>query len=213
MDILLLTIIFLSIILLLIGLYKKYKKLIYFSIFCIICVIAYVLIRKYILDSKKEDFVNFSFKRDDQNVKESPEIYCGESKRLPKNYDAMGTRYRCMKKGIGIGMNLPDEQREEFLSKPKDTTIEKEKLYCGNDLLLPENYDRFGSKKECLRKGVGVGLGMPQQKRLRAQQKSTSKLGKREIMDLARRLKIDTDDLTRKQSVLRIANRLLQLNT
>jgi hypothetical protein len=186
------------------------KKLFYLSNFIIFCVLIYLIYKNFFIEPVKENYLNFNFRNDNENIREKPEIYCGDSRRLPQKYDIMGTRYTCMKKGIGIGMNLPDESREEFINKPR---VQKdEKAYCGNDLLLPENYTRFGTKKECLRKGVGVGLGMPQEKRRIAQQKTSQKLGKREIMELAQRLKINTDDLTRRQSIIRIANRLIQLN-
>ena len=202
------------ILLLLFAIYTKRKKLICFSLFFIFCIVSYVIYKKIFSIRKSTTIENFEFKfrNDAENVRESPEMYCGDSNVLPRKYDVAGTRYSCMKKGIGIGMNLPDENREEFLNKPRDTSSVKEKVYCGNDLLLPEGYARFGKRKECLQKGVGVGLAMPQEKRLKAQRKASPKLGKREIMELASRLKIDTDDLTRRQSIMRIANRLLQLN-
>ena len=33
-------------------------------------------------------------------------------------------------------------------------------LYCGDYNKLPNSYERFGSKRECLQKGVGVGKNM-----------------------------------------------------
>jgi hypothetical protein len=34
----------------------------------------------------------------------------------------------------------------------------REKIYCGNNQALPEEYDRFGLPFECLRKGYGACL-------------------------------------------------------
>lgn len=34
----------------------------------------------------------------------------------------------------------------------------KEKIYCGDREELPDGYDRFGSRRECLNRGFGVGV-------------------------------------------------------
>jgi hypothetical protein len=34
----------------------------------------------------------------------------------------------------------------------------KKKVYCGLQEQLPDEYDRYGDRYECLRKGVGVGI-------------------------------------------------------
>jgi len=41
----------------------------------------------------------------------------------------------------------------------------KPQLYCGSSLLLPNDYDAFGSRNTCLKKGVGIGMGMSDVKR------------------------------------------------
>ena len=33
-------------------------------------------------------------------------------------------------------------------------------IYCGTDLILPEDYDVYGTRNRCLKKGVGIGMGM-----------------------------------------------------
>jgi hypothetical protein len=39
-------------------------------------------------------------------------IYCGDYD-LPPGYDKLGTRYRCMTKGFGIGTNLEKEAEKK----------------------------------------------------------------------------------------------------
>ena len=41
----------------------------------------------------------------------------------------------------------------------------KKDFYCGNRN-LPRNYERFGERYECLRRGVGVGLNINERKSL-----------------------------------------------
>lgn len=36
--------------------------------------------------------------------------------------------------------------------------MERPRLYCGNQEVLPPGYDGFGTRYSCLRSGVGVGL-------------------------------------------------------
>ncbi len=36
--------------------------------------------------------------------------------------------------------------------------MERPRLYCGNQEILPPGYDGFGTRYSCLRSGVGVGL-------------------------------------------------------
>lgn len=79
-------------------------------------------------------------------------IYCGSKQNLPETYDTRGTRYECLRKGIGVGMHLPPDRRAP--TGPR-SPIRK---YCGNKEQLPEGYHDFATPYECLRKGVGVGL-------------------------------------------------------
>ena len=154
--------------------------------------------------------INFSFRDDADNVEEKPEMYCGDSHVLPEKYDVMGTRFKCMRKGVGVGMVLGEDERLAFLNKIRQPPTEK--LYCGDNPTLPTGYTRFGKKTECMRKGVGVGLGMPQEKRLALQHKPARKLGKRELMTLAERLKINTNNLSRQQASAKISEKLWSLN-
>jgi hypothetical protein len=92
-----------------------------------------------------------------------PPIYCGNNALdtdLVSGNKVIGTRYQCLRKGVGIGNNLPYDHKFTLPYAPIDTT----KIYCGNSVALPGGYDRFGNLHQCMQKGVGVG------KRLRANQ-------------------------------------------
>jgi hypothetical protein len=64
----------------------------------------------------------------------------------------MGSRYQCLRKGIGRGLNEPI-----FTYSEEYEPIENVKVYCGNSNVLPRDKDRFGTRDECLRKGFAVG--------------------------------------------------------
>ena len=187
------------------GIYIKNKYIILLSV-AGACVLG---IAKYIW--YKEDFEidhNFKFRDDDGNIAESPEMYCGDSQYIPPDYDVMGTRFKCLKKGVGIGMNTSDEKVEQFLDKRYiPPTV---KLYCGDKPELPHGYGNFGTKTQCLKKGVGIGMSMPMEKRRAMQERPPTRLGKREIIDLANRLKIDTHNLTRGEALHAIGQGLVQ---
>jgi hypothetical protein len=83
-------------------------------------------------------------------------IYCGNNALHPDLLNGnkrMGTRYECMKKGIGTGLNLP---YDEDFNNPY-VAIDDTKIFCGDKNILPEGYDRFGNCPQCLQKGVGIG--------------------------------------------------------
>lgn len=84
------------------------------------------------------------------------EIYCGNNSLhsdLTNGNLVLGTRYKCLQKGIGKGMNMPYDLSYNEPYLPIDTR----KIYCGNYNLLPENYYSFGNLPQCLQKGVGIG--------------------------------------------------------
>jgi hypothetical protein len=86
--------------------------------------------------------------------------YCGLSI-LPQTYDRYGTRFECMKKGVGVGMMVMNEKIQNNQPIP-ERKIKKnpKKKYCGTDLMLPDNYTQYGNRYECLKKGVGVGMNL-----------------------------------------------------
>lgn len=83
-------------------------------------------------------------------------IYCGNNNSHPPLQMGelqIGTRYRCLRKGIGRGFYLPYDPKYTSDYDPIDTR----KIYCGDKDNLPEGYDRLGSLHACLQKGVGIG--------------------------------------------------------
>ena len=83
-------------------------------------------------------------------------IYCGNNNLHQPLIDGeveLGTRYKCLKKGIGTGLNLPYDSNYALDYEPIDDT----RIYCGNNDVLPRNYDRFGNLPQCLQKGVALG--------------------------------------------------------
>jgi len=89
------------------------------------------------------------------------QTYCGNNAQYPQLLAGnvqLGTRYGCMRKGIGRGMHMPYDTKFNGAYVPIDQT----RIYCGDKDALPEGYDRMGSLVHCLQKGIGVG------KRIRA---------------------------------------------
>lgn len=83
--------------------------------------------------------------------------YCGNNALHPGLASGdlvIGNRYQCLKKGIGVGLNIrPVDPDYDGPYKPIDTT----KRYCGLQDKIPPGYDSFGTNGECLRLGVGIG--------------------------------------------------------
>lgn len=85
-----------------------------------------------------------------------PEIYCGNNAaniKLINGELQLGTRYECLKKGIGRGLHMPIDNDYTSNYVPIDTR----KMYCGNEPDLPNGYDIMGNLPQCLQKGVGIG--------------------------------------------------------
>ena len=83
-------------------------------------------------------------------------IYCGnnsENSNLKNGNVQLGTRYGCLRKGIGKGLNEPKDPAYAGSYSP----IDKRKVYCGKAPSLPKNYDLLGNLPQCLQKGIGVG--------------------------------------------------------
>jgi len=87
--------------------------------------------------------------------RQSQEIYCGNNARdqgLQSGLRVLGSRYQCLKKGIGRGLKEPIlEYNEDY------EPIEQLNVFCGNGDILPQHKERFGTRDECLRKGFAVG--------------------------------------------------------
>jgi hypothetical protein len=83
-------------------------------------------------------------------------VYCGNNALDPgliSGEKILGSNYRCLKKGVGVGLNLPYDDLYIQPYQPIDNT----KIYCGTKQNIPQGYDRRGNLPECFRKGVGVG--------------------------------------------------------
>jgi hypothetical protein len=83
-------------------------------------------------------------------------IYCGNNAKstdILSGNKVIGTRYNCMRKGIGKGLHLPVDNNYLGDYEPIDTR----KIYCGNAENLPDGYDLMGSLPQCLQKGIGIG--------------------------------------------------------
>lgn len=194
----------LVLILVIVIIYVKHIIITCLAVFGVITILGFIIWKLL----KKRENLKLKFIDDQANVEARPEIYCGDADSRPEDYDIMGTRGVCLKKGIGIGMGMPLAARDAFLDKPLPPPP-AERLYCGNSHILPEGYDDFDTLPNCLRRGVGVGLAMPQEKRIAFQSKPTRPLGKKEIMDLARRLGIrDARDMTRANALREIAGHI-----
>lgn len=192
-------------ILLAVSIYWNIKLLLWISIIAIIGYMIYVYIFKKTVVTEK--FTMFNFLNDQANVQAHPEIYCGENAILPEEYDEIGTRTVCLQKGIGIGMAMPNPERNAAIARAANRPP-LPRLYCGAQDRLPDNYVGFGTNMDCLKRGVGVGMRLPDDRRQNFQNQPVTQLNKKEIMTLAKRLGITTEDKTRNQTLRHISNRL-----
>jgi hypothetical protein len=83
-------------------------------------------------------------------------IYCGNNSLdsdLINKKKILGTRYKCLRKGIGKGMKLPYDYKYNDEYKP----IDNRKIYCGKKDEVPIDYDIMGNLPFCLQKGIGIG--------------------------------------------------------
>lgn len=86
-------------------------------------------------------------------------MYCGNNllhASLTNGTSVLGTRYECLRKGIGTGLNLPLDIGYLGQYQPVDAR----RMYCGNRDNIPIGYDYVGNLAQCLQKGVGIGKKM-----------------------------------------------------
>jgi hypothetical protein len=82
--------------------------------------------------------------------------YCGNNANFPgliTGTHIIGTNYQCLKKGIGVGSNLPYDPQYAVPYVP----IDGRRFYCGNNDIVPPTYTAIGSTSKCLATGVGIG--------------------------------------------------------
>ncbi len=95
-------------------------------------------------------------------------IYCGD-KSLPNGYKSLGTRFRCLQLGFGVGAmlerkSLLEGKTKTKISVPTEEELKgnfKKKIYCGyksSKDMDKEKYNAVGTRNQCLRKGVGSGI-------------------------------------------------------
>jgi len=85
-----------------------------------------------------------------------PELYCGNNSSdvgLLNGSKVLGTRSRCLRKGVGRGMRLPYDPT--YLGAY--TPIDGRNIYCGDQQQLPDGYSTMGNLPQCLVKGIGIG--------------------------------------------------------
>lgn len=189
------------------GIYFTLKIIYVTCIVLLVLVLAHYLYRRFWIN--RENFeMTFHFINDAANVAARPEIYCGTDLLVPDDYDLMGTRHACLKKGIGIGMGMSDNEINNALARaanrpPPDPNA---RTYCGNDDAVPPGYIGFATPNECLRKGVGVGMREPVNRRQMFRNQARQPLGKKELSMLSRRFGLNPDNITRQQARAQLVN-------
>lgn len=84
-------------------------------------------------------------------------VYCGNNANSPRlQQEALGTRYQCLRKGVGAGKAMPVDPDYATEYNP----IVDREIYCGKAARLPRGYQLMGSASECLQKGIGIGKRM-----------------------------------------------------
>jgi hypothetical protein len=83
-------------------------------------------------------------------------IYCGNNlndQKLVSGTHILGTNYQCLRKGIGVGKNLPYDSSYAVPHNP----VDGRRFYCGNAVVPPPGYFGVGSPSKCLSIGIGIG--------------------------------------------------------
>lgn len=90
--------------------------------------------------------------------------YCGNNKYnsdIISGIKVIGTRYECIKKGIGIGFNSPPDP--DYSGKYEPIVVDN--FYCGDKNPIPNKYDRLGTNPQCLSRGIGIGKRLKHSRR------------------------------------------------
>jgi hypothetical protein len=68
-------------------------------------------------------------KLQEKRYKDSKNIYCGNSKKLPKKYHMFGSRYDCLRRGVGVGLYVvPKTKNKERLKEIKKKRKDEDEL-------------------------------------------------------------------------------------
>lgn len=89
-------------------------------------------------------------------------MYCGNNlsfQGILNGTHYLGTKNKCLKRGVGVGKNLPFDENYNNEYEP----VDNRKYYCGNKEITPPNYFAEGSPSICHRIGVGVGKAIRSQ--------------------------------------------------
>jgi len=78
--------------------------------------------------------------------------YCGNNGAATRG-KPVGTRVQCLRIGIGKGSRLPCTESYAGEYQPIDTR----RVYCGDQDVMPDEYDLLGSPSMCLKTGIGIG--------------------------------------------------------
>ena len=76
-------------------------------------------------------------------------------------YGGLGSRSECLRIGFGRAYNSPVNQEYKLPYAP----IDDDNFYCGDQEALPEGFDRFGTRPQCLSRGFGIGSSKKAKKR------------------------------------------------
>ena len=108
--------------------------------------------------------------------------------------------------------NVENENNDEIIE-----FVDKETIYCGDKKRLPEGYDKFGSRRQCLSKGYGSAFyngDISEMKKARKKSKNIVKiLSKSEVIKLAKRMNVkykNRDRLDILKNVIDIFNKMKQ---
>jgi hypothetical protein len=93
--------------------------------------------------------------------------FCGRENYLPNGYKTFGTNYQCLRKGIGTGIAVTENQIKNGDTSIRNKVLKKSKKgknYCGTQDTLPEGYRKRGDRYSCLKKGYGLGMMLTKEK-------------------------------------------------
>ena len=96
------------------------------------------------------------------------------------------------------------EQKKKKRKEKKQQ--QKKKLYCGDKYPTPDGYDGVDSKYGCLRRGIGVGMGIQRRKDMESKKKGkVVKVNRSEMIKVDRSLGLIVPD---SEDIATILNRI-----